>query len=222
MNGRRPAAAFLNLLCAAVVCLGLLAHPGTTEGITPDGARLLRALDQTRVEDLWRAGVHIAWETGEPDGRPERTQGKHTHCSAFAAAIAKRLGIYLLRPPEHGQVLLANAQSDWLSGQGPAHGWEEAPGADQAQASANRGCLVVAVYHNPRDNRPGHIAIVRPSSRSGRDLQLDGPQITQAGARNYLSTTLRQGFAGHPGAWSRREVRYFAHGIDWNRIQGRE
>ena len=83
--------------------------------IAPAGDHLASVLDDMNVESLWIAGQHINWETGEPDrGGDYEGPGNHTHCSAFSAAAAKRLGIYLLRPPEHGQSLLANAQSKWL------------------------------------------------------------------------------------------------------------
>jgi hypothetical protein len=77
----------------------------------------------------------VNWETGEPD-RDGAYEGpnKHTHCSAFAAAAAKHMGVYLLRPPEHGQQLLANAQAGWLaSGEAQSRGWEEISGAHHAQ-----------------------------------------------------------------------------------------
>ena len=101
----------------------LLAFAGTfahAADIAPDGVRLARFLDHSGVEHRWPAGVHIAWETGVPDGKPESGTGKHTHCSAFVAAEAKQLGIYILRPPEHGQILLANAQYEWLESEGRA------------------------------------------------------------------------------------------------------
>jgi len=88
------------------------------EPITPAGAQLASIIDALDVEHHWPVGKHVSWETGVPDGRPESAVGKHTHCSAFAAAAARRLGIYLLRPPEHPQLLLANAQYDWLASQG--------------------------------------------------------------------------------------------------------
>jgi len=193
----------------------MLALTANATDITSDAARLAHMLDQTCVVELWPAGVHVSWETGEPDGKPERTKGKHMHCSAFVAATAKKLGIYILRPPEHGQLLLANAQYEWLVDQGQSSGWKEAQGSEQAQEFANRGYLVVATYHNHHDTKPGHIAIVRPSSKSALEIEAEGPQITQAGGMNYISTTLKQGFAGHPAAWGHKEVRYFAHPVDW-------
>ncbi|HKE49486.1 MAG TPA: hypothetical protein VKB52_15580 [Rhodanobacteraceae bacterium] len=184
---------------------------------TPDGLRLSRFLDATHVEERWPAGVHVAWETGLPDGKPEKNAGRHTHCSAFVASVAKQLGVYILRPPEHGQALLANAQYDWLAGAGAAQGWHGVPTGAEAQEAANRGELVVATYRNHRDDKPGHIAIVRPSSKTLREIETDGPEITQAGGTNYLGTTLKRGFAGHPAAWDNAEVRYYAHAIDWSR-----
>ena len=184
---------------------------------TADGLRLSHFLDGTHVEERWPAGVHVAWETGLPDGKPEKSEGHHTHCSAFVAAVAKELGVYILRPPEHGQILLANAQYEWLAGTGAVQGWQVVSTGAQAQEAANRGELVVATYHNHRDDKPGHIAIVRPGTKSLREIETDGPEITQAGGTNYLSTTLKRGFAGHPAAWDNAEVRYYAHAIDWSR-----
>jgi hypothetical protein len=155
----------------------------------------------------------VSWQTGEPDGHTERTPGKHTHCSAFVAAAAKRLDIYILRPPEHGQILLANAQYEWLATEGAAKGWTSISGPAAAQAAANEGRFVVATYRNHNDDKPGHIAIIRPSDKGDAAIRSEGPQIEQAGGTNYRSTTLARGFAGHPAAWGRGEVRYYAHAV---------
>jgi len=183
--------------------------------ITPAGHRLASLLDESNVESLWLAHQHVNWETGEPDrGENYTGPGTHTHCSAFAASIAKRLGVYLLRPPEHGQVLLANAQVEWLRGEeARAKGWHPVSDARAAQEEANRGSLVLAVFANPDKHKPGHVAIVRPSEKSMRELEHDGPQIIQAGQHNHISTALRIGFASHPGAFP-HGVRYYAHDLD--------
>ena len=91
--------------------------------------------------------VQTNWETGEADrGAEYEGPGQHTHCSAFAAEAAKRLGVYLLRPPEHGQQLLANAQAKWFGGsEAQESGWQEIAGAQRAQATANSGNLVLVV-----------------------------------------------------------------------------
>lgn len=181
--------------------------------ISPAARRTIASIDALKVEQRWPAGEHVHWESGEPDGRPEKSPGKHTHCSAFVAAAAKKLGVYILRPPEHGQVLLANAQYDWLQSEGAQKGWQPVRDAIDAQAYANRGYLVVATYKNHHDDKPGHIAIVRPSDKSAAAIRREGPQITQAGGTNYRDTTLQRGFAGHPAAWGKGEVRFYAHAV---------
>ena len=185
----------------------------SAQGITPQARRVIATIDALDVEHHWPAGLHVHWESGDPDGRPESGIGKHTHCSAFVAAAAKKLGIYILRPPEHKQILLANAQYDWLESTGAAQGWRLLRDEVEAQRAANRGELVVAAYKNHHDDKPGHIAIVRPQDRSDAALRADGPEITQAGGTNYRDTTLARGFAGHPAAWGRHEVRFYAHPV---------
>lgn len=184
--------------------------------ISPQAEQLAKTIDALDVENHWPAGVHVHWENGVPDGRPESGNGKHTHCSAFVAAAAKHAGIYILRPPEHPQILLANAQVDWLSSEGQAQGWKRVSSAEEAQRLANEGLFVVAAYKNHRDDKPGHIAIVRPSDKDARAVREEGPQITQAGLHNYRSTSLREGFAGHPDAWNRHEVEFYAHAVGAN------
>jgi len=182
--------------------------------ISPKAQGLARSIDSLDVENHWPAGVHVHWESGIPDGKPENTPGKHTHCSAFVAAAAKHVGIYILRPPEHKQILLANAQYDWLAAQGATQGWQPLHDAVDAQRRANQGWFVVAAYKNHHDDKPGHIAIVRPSDKDAAAIREEGPQITQAGASNYRSVPLKVGFAGHPAAWNRQEVRFFAHAVE--------
>ncbi len=187
--------------------------------ITADGMKLAHLLDRSGVEHLWLIAQHVIWDTGEPDpARPGGTN-RATHCSAYAAAMAQRAGVYLLRPPEHGQTLLANAQMRWLDSR-EAHddGWRRVVSPAEAQAAANRGELVVAVFENPDPHRPGHIAVLRPSEKTQAELDRDGPQEAQAGSRNWLSTSVAEGFHGHPGAWEpggTGTIRFFAHKVDW-------
>ena len=195
-------------------CLMCHAVAATAADVAPPAIRLAMSIDALDVEHHWPAGVHVNWETGAPDGKPESGEGKHTHCSAFVAAAAKRLGIYILRPPQHGQILLANAQYDWLAAEGQRQGWRELQDAGAAQHAANIGYFVVATYKNRREQKPGHIAIVRPSDKSEQSIRAEGPQITQAGGKNYRSTALKVGFAAHPDAWNKADVRYYAHAVD--------
>ena len=171
--------------------------------VTPAGERLAETLESMNVESLWLAQEHINWETGKPDrGGEDEGPGHHTHCSAFAAAAAKRLGVYLLRPPEHGQKLLANAQAEWLASAAARKlGWERVSGMKEAQRLANQGNFVLVSFANPDKDVPGHMAIVRPSEKSIKALQHDGPQIIQAGTHNHTSTVVRIGFLNHAGAW---------------------
>lgn len=195
--------------------LVLLSFQGFAGEISSKATDIFVRVDALDVEHKWRAGVHIDWETGVPDNIPESSHGKHTHCSAFAAEVAKILGVYLLRPPEHGQELLANAQADWLaSSEAQGMGWTRLANQLSAQNSANAGNLVLAVYKNHSLDKPGHIAIVRPSIKTEAAIIADGPQITQAGGHNFTSTTVRQGFADHPTAFL-GEIQYYEHSVVW-------
>ena len=95
--------------------------------IAPQGARLAALLDGTGVDHLWLAGDRVDWETGESRGAWNDGRA-HTHCSAFVASVAKRLGIYVLRPPDHSAGLLANAQMGRLrSAAAAGAGWRPLP-----------------------------------------------------------------------------------------------
>jgi hypothetical protein len=215
----------LKVIIVALLALAGMAQAGAQSDLSPlqapccgpiaaAGARLAQVLDGMNVEALWMAREHVDWDTGLPDRDADyEGPGRATHCSAFAAAAGKRLGVYLLRPPEHGQILLANAQARWFgSDAGAARGWRATTGPDEAQRLANQGELVVIVYESPRAAKPGHIVIVRPSLKPAAALARDGPEIIQAGTHNHSDWTARQAFGGHPGAWP-DHVLYFAHGV---------
>jgi hypothetical protein len=202
------------LIFGCVLGAAMVFGRASAEPIAPAAEQLFQIIDSLDVEHHWPAGEHVSWESGIPDGRPEISSGRHTHCSAFVAAAAKRVEIYVLRPPEHEQLLLANAQYDWLAMDGAARGWKPIADGIEAQRYANQGWLVLAAYRNHHDDKPGHIAIVRPSDKDARAVRDEGPQITQAGGRNYRSVALRVGFAGHPAAWEQHEVVYYRHPVD--------
>jgi hypothetical protein len=183
--------------------------------ITTNGMRLAALLDNMNVEQLWLAHQKVYWQTGLPKSEPVMDGKPHSHCSAFVAATAKKLHIYILRPPEHSSVMLANAQAYWLATEGRENGWKAVRTAEKAQRLANRGILVVAVYRARDEGRSGHIAIVRPSVKDPEQIRAQGPQIIQAGIENYTSTSLEQGFKHHRQAWQKRRIRFFSHEIDW-------
>lgn len=207
MNRRSFLLASATLLCTHRTALADAAGADLAQ-------RLFVMIDGLDVADRWLAGSHVNWETGLPDGGPVSSTGVHSHCSAFVAAAAERAGIYILRPPEHGQVLLANAQYDWLAGPGAAQGWSPLADMYAAQEAANDGQFTVACYRNRNDRKPGHIAIVRPSQKQRDQITAEGPDITQAGLRNYVTTTVSIGFADHRGAFSGNEILYYAHTLD--------
>ena len=173
---------------------------------------LEKVFDQMNVEKLWLQGSHVDWETGLSD-KPNGYRGAdtHSHCSAFAAALTKKLGAHLLTPIEHPGVFLASAQTKWLlSDEGIKNGWKRILEMQEAQKLANDGELVIAAFLSEKENKSGHIAIIRPSLKSIAELESDGPQIIQAGKKNYSSTSVRIGFINHKNAFPSK-IFYFHH-----------
>ena len=174
------------------------------------GPRLREFLDSLPVEGRWLAGRHVVWTTGQQDRADGIGPEAQSHCSAFVAAAALALDVYLLRPPNHSQELLADAQYEWLHGRGDYPGpaatthWEalgssgEAGALQRAADRANSGGLVLAAYADPSGRRPGHIVILRPESGSP-DAQ--GPAVVSVGATNYQNIAMAKAFVDHPGAW---------------------
>ena len=199
------------VVVAALGAISAAAAQSAIDKVTPGATALVATLNSLDVEHHWIAGTRVNWETGLPRADGETLPGRHTHCSAFVAEAAKTLGVYILRPPQHGQVLLANAQYDWLAGEGAAQGWRPLADASEAQSFANRGFFVVASYRSHRDNKPGHIAIVLPGDKSPALIDAEGPNVMQAGAINSASIPLADGFSGHRHAWGDREVKFYAH-----------
>jgi hypothetical protein len=130
--------------------------------ISEGGERLRVFLDGTHVESRWIADYHVIWQTGQSNGPAEGDPAHHTHCSAYVAAVALYLDIYILRPPDHKQLRLANAQISWLRGDGTENdptaveaGWSPLGMSgdngvlDNAITAANAGELVAAGYFQP-------------------------------------------------------------------------
>jgi hypothetical protein len=180
---------------------------GPANAISEAGHALSLFLDTLQVERYWAKNVSVNWLTGAEGGSgPNMTEGAGTHCSAFAAGAAAALGVYLLRPPEEKDLNLANKQADWLR-TNPA-GWYPVPSMTNAQQLANTGALVVASCKEASGS--GHIAVLRPSTRSDADVQAYGPQECQSGVNNYNSTNVSAGFDQHLGAFPDR-ILYYAH-----------
>jgi hypothetical protein len=187
--------------------------------VSPEGQRLDHVIDSMHVDQLWQAHVHINWETGEQD-MPATYTGpdRATHCSSFTASLGEKLGVYLLRPPQHPQQLLASAQAEWFhSKDGVKAGWTAVATPAEAQTLANQGELVMVVYESPDSHKPGHIAVIRPFPKTPDDLAANGPETAQAGAMNFSNGVARVSFAHHEDAWP-NGVRYYAHSVNWSAI----
>ena len=198
--------------------ISLLAAAGSAQEtksieITPAGRHLAKVLDQMDVEHRWLSEKPVKWRTGEPLNRKVEDNKHHTHCSAFVAAAAAELGIYILRPPQHSSTMLADAQYDWLQGAGRKEGWQPVATALESQQLANRGELVVAIYKDRDPKKPGHAALVRPSTKREAKIREEVPQIIQAGMENHASTNLNEGFKHHPAAFRDNLIRFYAHSI---------
>lgn len=130
-----------------------------------------------------------------------------TWCNIFAWDVTRALGCEV---PHwiRGKETNANELAAWLEGvmatnggklQGPAHGWRSCSRAD-VRARALQGFPGLVTYVNPNPSRPGHIAVVMPSSIAvGDDVQ-----IAQAGAKCYSYAPLASGFGTLP-------VRFWTH-----------
>lgn len=212
-------------LAATLIALPCLAQETTTPNasccgvVSPDARRLVTIIDSMHVEQLWQPHVHIDWQTGQQD-QPASSVGpdRATHCSSFTAALGEKLQVYLLRPPQHPQQLLASAQARWFhSKDGVKAGWVPVTTAAEAQTLANQGELVMIVFESPDSHRPGHIAVVRPKDKTTAELAQDGPETAQAGAKNFSDGVARVSFAKHEDAWP-NGVRYYAHPVDWTKV----
>ncbi len=167
------------------------------------------------VENHWIAGHHVNWETGLPDDNTAET-GIKTHCSAFVASACKQANVYILRPPEHKQILLSNAQFKWLKTEEAAKaGWKPITSADpftvyrQAQGLANDGYIVVATCENPDSREPGHIALVMPHNMSLTEIQEEGPKLIMAGTHNHNLVSLKAGFNRHITSWPEPGILFY-------------
>ena len=189
----------------------------TDLAVDEKGKELKKFYLSLNVENLWIAGSHINWETGVAD-KPDATAGDHTHCSAFVASACKQMGVYILRPPEHGQILLANAQYDWLkTKEAEKKGWMPVTGDSRrsiyvnAQKLANGGKVVVAVIKNPDTKKPGHTALVMPKEADENTLEENGPSLIMAGKHNFNLISLKNGFKSHLTSWPENEILFFVN-----------
>ncbi len=205
------------LIVAIFICLSIVgvSQNTTSTEITPNGQKLVKLLDSSHLDRLWQKGYTVNWLTGVSISK---TSSSLTHCSAYGAAIAYRLGVYLLRPPQHGQTLLANAQCVWLATDSAKNlGWQKVSTALEAQNAADSGFLVVIGYQNPNPKSPGHFAIVRPAVKTLTLLNAEGPQESQSGNINSENISMKVGFSSHPLAFPNGVI-YYRHNVNWDNL----
>jgi hypothetical protein len=189
---------------------------GSTPPYTPAGGpRLAEFLDALPVTTRWIHNHRVVWQTGQQKAPEGTGLTPETHCSAFIAAVALMLDIYILRPPNYGQDKLANAQADWFAGASAFRGptasdsrWialgssGDAGALKAAVEAANLGRLVVAIYKAPQvtgSDGHGHAVIVRPQSAAA--VRDDGPHVVSVADVNRPDTPMRTAFHAHPEAW---------------------
>lgn len=200
------------LLIALLAQLSLFAHAQLVLKPDSSGLKLRDMYLAMQVEKLWLNGVHVDWLSGEPD-QTDASVENTTHCSAFVPAACYEMGIYLLRPPEHAQELLANAQFRWLfSAEAKTLGWRIISGTnifEKAQRAANKGYMVLATYKNPNPERAGHIVCIMPATISLQGLASEGPRIIQSGRVNSSNMSFREAFKRVLNGWPGTNVLFF-------------
>ena len=192
------------LIYALAIVFSCILHAQDSLRITHCGQSLKTVYLNMDVLHRWQSGEHIDWETGLPDN-PDAITGIKTHCSAFVAAACENKNVYILRPPEHRQELLANAQYDWLnSSKSKNSGWHPIKEnvLYKAQKKANDGYLVVVCAQNPDRHKPGHIALVMPSDLTLGQLHQLGPVLIQASTKNAVDARFRNAFRRHIRDWN--------------------
>ncbi len=203
----------LLFIIAIFLYFNVYAQSTSTDSITSNALKLSKLLDSVHLDRLWLKGYNVNWLTGE-----STSKGGATHCSAFAASFADKLGIYFLRPPQHSQTLLANAQCDWLAtDSAKGLGWTKVATALEAQNLANKGYLVMVGYKNPVASSSGHMAVIRPYIKTLTLLSQEGPQETQSGDINSTSISVKNGFSSHPLAWPNGVI-YYQHAVNWDSL----
>lgn len=134
-------------------------------------------------------------------------QGKgETYCNIFVWDVTKAMGAEIPHwvdgngnpvPVGKGKELDANGVVRWLQNHGQNNGWR-AVSAEEAQGMANSGKPVVASWLNPKGI--GHVGMIRPGDYD----PVRGPEMAQAGGKNFNEGHVTDGFGKRP-------VVYYVH-----------
>jgi len=167
-----------------------------TSPITALASAFAAFVDSLDVKHKWLHSVAVDWLTGQPTTQ-FTVPPTDTHCSAFAAAVANDVGIYLLQPPDHnpslhnqeGQDYLANAQSFWLNGQYDPAGPNE-PSAEDEQIDPDVITASQAGWAN--------VATRLCSDASAYQLALEAENLANAGFLVVASILGNQNYTSGP------------------------
>lgn len=212
------------ILKLMIICLFSITTQA--ENISETAKKNLEVINSLNVEEKWQKGNVINCKTGETlleetEKYASSKLKRLTHCSCFAYAVSKALGLpnkSLLPHPENDQEFiptLSNKQAQWLETEGVRNGWNyiKTENRDdnfiQAQKFANQGHFVVSIYKNVNPKRAGHIAVVIPSSKDMEKIKLEGPDIAQAGTNNFSSGSLKKGFKNKKNAFKDNEIKFY-------------
>jgi len=132
----------------------------------------------------------------DPQNLRYKPNGWNTFCNIFATDVMRALRAPLPHWTLQGKELDANGVNDWLNNS--ANGWKKVTAQDATKA-ASQGIPTVGSWKNV--GGIGHIAVVRPEAGPSPD----NPQIAQAGAKNWVKTTVSTGFG------QTKNVSYFAY-----------
>ena len=208
-------------MAAAVASLNhypRLARAGPTPRTRPPPSRrkrnsLLRALDtHGRRDQMDRRRTHLLGK--RPADRRARDVAGQAHPLQRLRRVRGQEARRLYPAAARASARITGECAERMAGRGRRQpGWRKLADAREAQAAANRGLLVVASYHNHHDDKPGHIAIVRPGNKTPEQIAAEGPDVIQAGSVNATSISIKAGFAGHPAAWRDNEIAYYAHEV---------
>lgn len=117
-----------------------------------------------------------------------------TYCNIFATDVLDAFGVAPSHwvtddgkpaPTGKGRELNANGMVEWFHDHGEEYGWVPADKLD-AMDAAERGHLVLVMWHSGGTS-PGHIAVMLPEGT-----------IAQAGRKNFVGGTIREGFGSLP------------------------
>lgn len=135
--------------------------------------------------------------------------GGNTYCNIFVWDVSRAMGAEVAHwidasgniavpSAPHAFEININGGVNWMRDHGAQHGWNPAT-AQEAQDAANQGQLAVVMWKNETGGH-GHTAIVRPGSITAK-----GPATAQAGAHNFNSGHVMDGFGTHG------PLKYFWH-----------